>query len=516
MLIPLKKLLLPLITNAITKNMQLNFIKLNNLKSKNQATVICVSEEAVKNAKNDFIKQAIKLYDFKGKPNQVCSIAGVGSLVVIAGVGEEKKFDILLAQKTGGRIAGYLNGNKIKSATIVVGYEIDDKNNLRNKLTDNATIIANIAFGVTLQNYRFNKYFNNKKEGKEVAIKSLDLLASDIEEAKKQFSALELVAKNVFLTRDLVSEPSNELNPESYAKICQSLKIPGLEIEVLGKKEMEKLEMRSLLGVGQGSARESKMVIFKYFGAKDKKSPPITFVGKGVTFDTGGISIKPSQNMEDMKTDMAGSAVVVGLMKLLAERKAKVNAIGVIGLVENMPSGTAQKPGDIVRSMSGQTIEIVNTDAEGRLVLADVLHYTNTKFKPKFIVDLATLTGAIVVALADINAGLFSNDDTLSKQLENAGKKTGETIWRLPIGEEYDSMINSDIADMKNVGSGRGAGSITAAQFLHRFIGKTKWAHLDIAGVAWKGKGDATAVKGATGFGVRLLNQLVIDNYEKN
>jgi leucyl aminopeptidase len=278
---------------------------------------------------------------------------------------------------------------------------------------------------------------------------------------------------------------------------------------------MEKLKMGSLLGVGQGSNYESKLVVLKYYGAKNKKDQPIAFVGKGVTFDTGGISIKPAQNMEDMKTDMAGSAVVVGLMKLLAARKAKVNAVGVVGLVENMPSGTAQKPGDVVRSMSGQTIEVVNTDAEGRLVLADALHYTNTRFKPKFIVDLATLTGAIVVALADVHAGLFSNDDSLSKQLEEAGKKTGEKVWRLPVGEEYDEMINSDIADMKNVGNGRGAGSITAAQFLKRFIDKTKWAHLDIAGVAWRGKGDPLAVKGATGFGVRLLNQLVIDNYEK-
>lgn len=494
--------------------MQINFVKLNNLKSQNAATVVCVSQEAVKNSKNDLIKKAISLYDFKGKSGQFCSLASDAGLIIIAGIGEENKFDILSAQKIGGKIAGYLNGSKIKSATVVVGCDLDAKNNLQNKAHNNAETIANVAFGIVLQNYRFNKYFNDKKEGKEVATKNIDLVVADFHGAKKQFSELELVAQNVFMVRDLVSEPSNELNPESYAKICQSLKVAGLEIEVLGEAEMKKLGMHSLLGVGQGSAKESKMVIFKYLGAKDKKSAPIAFVGKGVTFDTGGISIKPSQNMEDMKTDMAGSAVVVGLMKLLAERNAKVNAIGAIGLVENMPSGTAQKPGDVVRSMSGQTIEIVNTDAEGRLVLADVLHYTNTKFKPKLIVDLATLTGAIIVALADLNAGLFSNDDELSAQLESAGKKTGETVWRLPISEEYNSMINSDIADMKNVGSGRGAGSITAAQFLHRFVGKTKWAHLDIAGVAWKGKGDATAVKGATGFGVRLLNQLVIDNYE--
>jgi leucyl aminopeptidase len=288
-----------------------------------------------------------------------------------------------------------------------------------------------------------------------------------------------------------------------------------LEVEVLGEKEMEKLGMHSLLGVGQGSDKESKLVILKWNGAKNKKEQPVAFVGKGVTFDTGGISIKPAQNMEDMKTDMAGSAVVVGLLKLFAERKANINAVGVVGLVENMPSGTAQRPGDVVRSMSGQTIEVINTDAEGRLVLADALHYTNTKFKPKFIVDLATLTGAIVIALADVHAGLFSNDDKLSEQITKAGNKTGETVWRMPVAQEYDDMINSDIADMKNVGNGKGAGSTTAAQFLKRFIGETKWAHLDIAGVAWRGKGDPLAVKGATGFGLRLLNQMVIDNYEE-
>jgi leucyl aminopeptidase len=270
-----------------------------------------------------------------------------------------------------------------------------------------------------------------------------------------------------------------------------------------------------LLAVGQGSDKESKLVIFKYNGAKNKKSAPIAFVGKGVTFDTGGISIKPSNNMEDMKSDMGGSSVVVGLMTLLAQRKAKVNAVGVIGLVENMPSGGAYRPSDIITSMSGQTIEVINTDAEGMMVLADDLHYTNTTFKPELIVDLATLTGAIIVALADLHAGLFSNDDNLAKQIDEAGKKTGETVWRLPVSKEYDAMINSDIADMRNTGNGRGAGSTTAAQFLQRFVGKTKWAHLDIAGVAWKGKGDATAVKGATGFGVNLLNQFVADNYEK-
>ena len=482
--------------------MQINFIQSFEFKNnKNKILILLISQELAKKSKDDFLKDAKKLYGFEGKSSQVNMISINNNLAIIAGIGEEKKFDNLAAQKIGAKIVDYLNAHKIKEA--VISFENDGE------------IAAHIAFGIKLKSYRFNKYFNDKKEGKDISVEAISIVAADVAKSKKQFANLELVAKNVFLTRDLVSEPSNQLNPESYAKICQSLKVAGLEVEVLGEKEMTKLGMGSLLGVGQGSDKESKLVIFKYFGAKNKKQAPLAFVGKGVTFDTGGISIKPSANMEDMKTDMAGSAVVVGLMKLLAERKANINAVGVIGLVENMPSGTAQRPGDVVKSMSGQTIEVINTDAEGRLVLADALHYANTKFKPQLIIDLATLTGAIIVALADVNAGLFSNDDNLAKQLENAGKKTGETLWRLPIGEEYDAMINSDIADMKNVGSGRGAGSTTAAQFLHRFVGKTKWAHLDIAGVAWKGKGDTTAVKGATGFGVRLLNQLVIDNYER-
>jgi len=497
--------------------MKINFLTFADLKSfKKTSLVLAISEEKVKSSNNDLIKKAKELYDFKGKSSQICSVPGPNGLVIIAGIGAENKFYNLEAQKLGGRILAYINAIKLSEVAVIFGDELDAKNNQKNKSKNTAEIVANIAFGANLQGYRFNKYFNAKKEGKDLNVKLISFTCDDVVGVKKEFSSLDLISQNVFFVRDLVSEPSNILNPESYADICAALnKKDGLQVEILDEKEMKKLGMNSLLGVGKGSNYESKLVVIKYCGAKNPKDQPVAFVGKGVTFDTGGISIKPSQNMEDMKTDMAGSAVVVGVMKLLAGRKAKVNAVGVIGLVENMPSSTAQKPGDVVKSMSGQTIEIVNTDAEGRLVLADALHYTNIKFKPKFIVDLATLTGAIIVALADVHAGLFSNDDLLSKQLEEAGKKTGERVWRLPVSEEYDEMINSDIADMKNVGSGRGAGSITAAQFLKRFINETKWAHLDIAGVAWKGKGDPLAVKGATGFGVRLLNQLVIDNYEK-
>ena len=454
--------------------------------------VLLFTEEQVKKSTLKSVKFARDNFDFTGKNSQMNLVLDGDKISVVVGVGEEKKITDLVLQKLGAKILSFLNGSKIKDATVF----FDVKN------------LANLAFGALLQSYRFNKYFVDKKKDKDLKIQNLNFAAADISKAKTDFANLEIVAQNIFFVRDLVSEPSNILNPESYAEICKTLKKDGLEVQVLSEAEMTKLGMGALLGVGQGSEKESKLVILKWNGAA-AKDQPLAFVGKGVTFDTGGISIKPSQNMEDMKTDMAGSAVVVGLLRLLAQRKAKVNVIGVIGLVENMPSGTAQRPGDVVKSMSGQTIEVINTDAEGRLVLADALHYTNTKFKPKFIVDLATLTGAIIVALADVHAGLFCNDDNLAKEIQDCGTKTGETAWRLPLSEEYDEMINSDIADMKNVGSGRGAGSTTAAQFLQRFVGKTNWAHLDIAGVAWKGKGDAMAIKGATGYGVRLLNELV-------
>jgi leucyl aminopeptidase len=473
----------------------------NNHKISKIAKVIILSEEEAKKSKISFVKFAKENLDFSAKLNQSNLVSFEETAILLVGMGVEKKIDNISLQKIGSKIISHLNAAKIKKAELIFPTYLNNNQ------------IANIAFGAKLQSYRFNKYFENKKENKELKVKELILSVSDQNKARSDFREFEILAENIFLTRDLVSEPSNNLNPESYAEICKNLKKDGLEVEILGEAEMKKLAMHSLLGVGQGSEKESKMVIFKWNGGK-KGDTPIAFVGKGVTFDTGGISIKPSNNMEDMKTDMAGSAVVVGLMRNLAQRKAKINVIGAIGLVENMPSGTAQRPGDVVRSMSGQTIEVINTDAEGRLVLADVLHYTNIKFKPKFIVDLATLTGAIIVALGDVYAGLFSNDDELSKQLEICGNKTGEKVWRFPISEEYDEMINSDIADMKNVGSNRGAGSITAAQFLHRFIGKTKWAHLDIAGVAWRGKGDAMAIKGASGYGVRLLNELV-KIYEK-
>jgi leucyl aminopeptidase len=478
--------------------MKINFVKAADFSAlKSGASVLVLTQEQAKKSNLKPVKFAKENFEFLGKNNQSHLVNQDEKLVLVIGAGEQKKLDEVNLQKLGGRISGALNAAKISEATVF----FDSKN------------AAQIGFGAILASYRFNKYFENKKKDKATKLESLNFAVEDVSKAQKEFLEFKILAENIFLVRDLVSEPSNILHPESYADICKTFKKDGLEVEVLGEAEMKKLKMGSLLGVGQGSEKESKLVILKWNGGK-KSDAPLAFVGKGVTFDTGGISIKPANNMEDMKTDMAGSAVVVGLLRNLAQRQAKINAVGVIGLVENMPSGNAQRPGDVVHSMSGQTIEVINTDAEGRLVLADALHYTNTKFKPKFIVDLATLTGAIIVALADVYAGLFSNDDELAKQIENCGTKTGERAWRLPLGEEYDEMINSDIADMKNVGSGRGAGSTTAAQFLQRFVGETKWAHLDIAGVAWKGKGDALAIKGATGYGVRLLDALV-RTYEK-
>ncbi len=489
---------------TITNSSQKSVAKSSSNKAKSEAKTTqkaafraeIISSEILKKSKEPHLNLAKNDFDFEAKPQQSCIVANENSLCFLIGAGEEKKCDVNVIQKLGAKC--FSSASSTKSEVLQASISFNDS----------AEMAANLAFGALLQSYRFNRYFEKKLKEKQSKTKQIEVICADPKAAEQKFKELELLAKNIFFVRDLVSEPSNILNPESYSEICKSLKKEGLEVEILDESAMKKLGMNALLGVGQGSEKESKLVVLKWNGGK-KSEAPLAFVGKGVTFDTGGISIKPANNMEDMKTDMAGSAVVVGLMKHLANRKAKVNAVGVVGLVENMPSGTAQRPGDVVKSMSGQTIEVINTDAEGRLVLADALHYCITKFSPKFVVDLATLTGAIIVALADVHAGLFSNDDELAKKLEECAKKTGEKLWRLPLGEEYDEMINSDIADMKNVGSGRGAGSTTAAQFLQRFVGETKWAHLDIAGVAWKGKGDALAHKGATGFGLRLLDKFV-------
>ncbi|HJM59903.1 MAG TPA: leucyl aminopeptidase, partial [Alphaproteobacteria bacterium] len=332
--------------------------------------------------------------------------------------------------------------------------------------------------------------------------------------ARAAFKLAEALAEGVALTRDLVSEPANVLTPPVYAKEIRQLSRDGIDVEVLNEARLKRMGMGAIVGVAQGSQYGAHIVVMRWNGAGARgNKAPVAFVGKGVTFDTGGISIKPSAGMEDMKWDMGGSAVVVGLMRALARRKAKVNAVGVVGLVENMPSGTAQRPGDVVSSYSGQTIEILNTDAEGRLVLADALWYTQSRFKPRFMVDLATLTGAIIVSLGNYQAGLFANDEKLSRRLVAAGKAVAEPVWPMPMDDHYDKLIKSDIADMKNIG-GRGGGSVSAAKFLERFVNKVPWAHLDIAGVTWTKEGSELVPKGGTGFGVRLLDRLVADHYE--
>ena len=370
-------------------------------------------------------------------------------------------------------------------------------------------IVAYFVHGLKLKSYSFEKY-KTKKNNKKISI----IITGNNHPSVTNQIKFKAIENGTFYARDLVSEPGNILHPDEYAKRLNTLKKDGLKINIYDENKLKKLGMNTLLGVGQGSIRGSYLVTMEWNGLKDK-SKPLAFVGKGVCFDTGGISLKPAKFMEDMTYDMAGSAVVVGLMKSLALRKAKINAVGVVGLVENMPGGNAQRPGDIVKSYSGKTVEILNTDAEGRLVLADALTYTEEKFKPKFIVDLATLTGAIIVSLGSEYAGLFSNDDKLSNQIISAGENVEEKVWRMPLNKNFDKLIDSKNADMQNINYVGGAGSTTAAQFLQRFIlNKTPWAHLDIAGMAFSKYGGALNSGGATGYGVRLLNKLIEDYYE--
>lgn len=472
------------------------------------------SAQALDNKMSGGLMRAVKASRFKGSKGQslpVLAPAGTKlDRVLVMGMGKPADIDAKAMQAYGGRAYAALATKG--STTVQVLIDAVEKGKMRPD-----EMAAEVALGARLRSYRFDKYRTKEKPEDKPSLKTLKIQCKGFAKARTAFAPMNKIADGVFMTRDLVSEPANVIYPETLAKQAQTLSKLGIKVEVLGEAQMRKLGMGALLGVGQGSDRDSKLVVMRWNGKKGKakNDAPVAFVGKGVTFDTGGISIKPSAGMEDMKWDMGGSGVVIGLMKALAGRKANVNAVGVVGLVENMPSGTAQRPGDIVTSMSGQTIEVLNTDAEGRLVLADALWYTKERFKPKFMVDLATLTGAIIICLGNEKAGLFSNDDKLSKQLSDAGEAVGESIWRMPMGDNYDRMINCDAADMKNISGGRGAGSITAAQFLKRFVDKTPWAHLDIAGVTWSNKAGPVTPKGGTAFGVRLLDRLVSDNYEK-
>ncbi len=444
-----------------------------------------------------FVNDLLKKGDFK--KNILSFDLNSKKKIILINIKESSKSSDV--ENLGAELYDFIKVNKISNIFINSGSL---------KAKPGKDFIGRFLHGFKLKSYEFDKY-KTKKEKKIINISIYGDKTKSSFKKQLKFKALE---EGSFFARDLVSEPGNILHPDEYAKRVNSLKKIGLKISIYDKKKLKKLGMNALLGVGQGSIRGSYLITMEWKGAKNN-SQPLAFVGKGVCFDTGGYSLKPAKFMEDMTYDMAGSATVVGLMMSLALRKSKINAVGVVGLVENMVDGNAQRPGDIVKSYSGKTIEILNTDAEGRLVLADALTFTEEKFKPKFIVDLATLTGAIIVSLGSEYAGLFSNNDELSKKLLKAGEKVNEKLWRMPLHENFDKLINSKNADMQNINYVGGAGSTTAAQFLQRFIlKKTPWAHLDIAGMAFSKYGGALNSGGATGFGIRLLNQLIEDDYE--
>jgi leucyl aminopeptidase len=456
----------------------------------------------------DLVTRAAEADRFKGKNGSALDIVAPSGLdvsrLIIVGVGKARDLKAQDFVKLGGVVMGRIPASA-SAATILADLPGGGVKPDR---------IADIALGVELRAYSFERYKTKRKDNEDKASEvKVTIAVAGVAAVEKAYVPRGAVANGVTIARDLVNEPANILYPEEFARRAGNLKKLGVAVDVLDVEEMKKLGMNALLGVGQGSEHESRTVIMRWNGGK-RGAAPVAFIGKGVCFDTGGISIKPAAGMEDMKGDMAGAACVVGLMHALAARKAKVNAVGAIGIVENMPDGRAQRPGDIVTTMSGQTIEIINTDAEGRLVLADVLHYVNKEFKPKFMIDLATLTGAILVALAQEYAGLFANDDKLAERLIKAGNETGERVWRMPLGPEFDKMIDSKFADMKNTG-GRHGGSTTAAQLLQRFVDKTPWAHLDIAGTGMGSPQTDINRSWGSGWGVRLLDRLVADHYEK-
>jgi leucyl aminopeptidase len=458
------------------------------------------------------LKRTLAVNRFKGKVGDTLSLMAPNDLkvnrIVLLGLGPKNKVTESSLQEAGAHLYRVISATPDQEVVFHAG-------NLATDAITNAAVCANVAYGALLKSWRFDKYKTKEKPEDKPALKTVTVITEDPQGSEKAFEPLSAVAQGAFWCRMLQSEPANILYPEAYAKWIDTELTPlGVTVEILDVPAMEKLGMGALLGVGQGSENASRLVIMQYNGGP-KDQQPVAFIGKGVTFDSGGISIKPAQGMEEMKYDMSGSASVAGLIKALALRKAKVNAIGVVGLVENMPSGNAQRPGDIVTSMSGQTIQVENTDAEGRLVLCDALWYTQERFKPQFMINLATLTGAIVVSLGSVYAGLFSNNDELADRLFQAGQDTGEMLWRLPMHKLYDKQLDLDFCDMNNIGTGREAGSITAAQFLERFVNNVPWAHLDIAGTAWISKREpALCQKGATSIGVRLLDRLVRDHYE--
>jgi len=463
------------------------------------------------------LSRAAEIIGFKGKKDQTVDLLAPQGLkfarLVLVGVDKASAYSPEDWLNLGGAVRGMLSGREAPAAHIFLetaGGAVTPAD------------IASFALGALLRGYKFKKYKTKTRKKNDAAaeandrrLKKIVIHCADPKAASQAFAPARAMAEGVTLARDLVNEPANVLGPAEFAAHAKELSKLGVQVELLGPKALQKLGMNALLAVGQGSARPSHVAVMQWKGAVTRGGEPIVIVGKGVTFDTGGISLKPAAGMEEMKGDMAGAACVVGLMHELAARKAKVNAVGIIGLVENMPSGSAQRPGDVVTAMSGQTIEVLNTDAEGRMVLADCLWYAQSRFKPKAVINLATLTGAVMVALGKEHAGLFSNNDELANQLTAAGSATGEKLWRLPLGPKYDKMIDSKVADMKNTG-GKWGGSISAAQFLQRFIKEgTPWAHLDIAGTAMSSVDSEINRSWGSGFGVRLLDRLIADHYER-
>jgi leucyl aminopeptidase len=482
--------------------MDIEFVAASAALSPKTALARIVFEGAALDGPSGQAAAASRFTGAKGQTLDVLAPAGTeAARLVLVGVGKQDGFDALGAEH-----AAATAYNAVKASGLTT---------LRVELPNaGPELAARAALGVRLASYRFDKYRTKEPAEKKPSVIKTEVVAGDSAAALNAFAPLAALADAISFTRDLVSEPANVLYPAEFARRVKALEELGLEVEILGEPEMMKLGMGSLLGVGQGSIRESQLAVMRWNGAADKTAQPIAFVGKGVCFDTGGISIKPADNMEDMKWDMGGAAAVAGLMHVLAGRKAKVNAVGILGLVENMPDGNAQRPGDVVTSMSGQTIEVINTDAEGRLVLADAIWYCQDRFKPKFMVDLATLTGAIIVALGHDLAGCYANNEELAGNLIAASNTEGEPLWRMPLPAQYDKNIDSMIADMKNTG-GRPGGSITAALFIQRFTNGVPWAHLDIASTAWKKPSSVPTIpEGATGYGVRLLNRMVAEKYE--
>ena len=474
------------------------------------ALVLCADTEgglggslraAADEATGGAVSRAIDAAEFKGKSGSSMLLHGPGaglSRIVVVGLGEAAKLTPRGIEEAAGTATAFLARDE-RAAFAADGLD--------------PTLAAHAAMGAALRAWRFDRYRTTQTADEKPRLSTIQVFASDVEAAEAAWTPLAGIRDGVFLARELVTEPPNVLNPATMAERCRAALTPlGVEVEVMGPAELQKLGFGALLAVAMGSANEARMVVMRWNGGS-QDGGPVAFIGKGVTFDSGGISIKPAAGMEDMKWDMAGAGTVVGAMAAIAGRKAHADVVGIVGLVENMPSGNAQRPGDVVTTASGKTVEIINTDAEGRMVLADVLHYAADRFKPCLMVDLATLTGAMIVALGHEHGGMFASDDTLAANLTEAGAETGEKLWRLPLGEAYDKQLKSDIADMKHV-TGRPGSAITAACFLQRFSHGLPWAHLDVAGMVWSGKDAPCIPKGATAYGVRLLDRLVAAHHE--